>query len=80
MVEFFAKLAEQEDEASAPASSLSWLSTHPTSQERLERLRDRLAGGPPPVPLDFDYAAFREQIRALVADPAAVSDSDPEGE
>jgi beta-barrel assembly-enhancing protease len=80
MIEFFEKLAEREEQASVPTASLAWLSTHPSSQERFERLRARLAGGPPAPALPIDYAAFKEQIRVLVAKSDAVRDSDSEGE
>lgn len=66
MVRFFERLSEREE------GRMEWLSTHPMSHGRAERLKTELAAMPKmsPAPFTFEWAAVRESVGApLSAEP-----------
>lgn len=69
MLTFFALLREKEKKLGAMdtvAGSLSLLSTHPATEERIERIEERIAGLPSrfePVPVDIDLDSIKQWIR-----------------
>jgi predicted Zn-dependent protease len=73
LIEFFEKMRTDEqkklDAASEAAGALDFLSTHPASDERIERLRQKLSAleaGPERrwKELDVDFAGLQERLRA----------------
>lgn len=67
MVSFFQRLAEKDE------GRMEWLSTHPMSQGRAERLKAELAAMPKlsPVPFTFEWGKIRESLGG----PAVASSS-----
>ena len=69
MLSFFEKLHAEEKDLGAPASAqgyLSFLSTHPTTNERIERLQQKLRDleeGSRSDPFGVDFRAFQEALR-----------------
>jgi len=60
MISFFQRLAEKDE------GRMEWLSTHPMSQGRAERLKAELAAMPKlsPVPFTFEWREVRESLGA----------------
>ena len=60
MISFFQRLAEKDE------GRMEWLSTHPMSQGRAERLKAELAAMPKrdPVPFTFEWGKVRESLGA----------------
>jgi predicted Zn-dependent protease len=56
MQRFFDRLAEQSGEVPG------FLSTHPASRERAERIREQVEAQPPPAPLPYDWPAVRADL------------------
>jgi predicted Zn-dependent protease len=58
MISFFQRLSEKD------AGRMEWLSTHPMSQGRAERLKAELAAMPKlaAVPFTFEWAKVRESL------------------
>jgi len=78
MISFFEKLRDEQErllgDAAGVEKSLAFLSTHPTSEERIELLTAKLTQSyPDSEPQTFDLAAFQEKIRQ-------VAPRGPEGE
>jgi Zn-dependent protease with chaperone function len=76
LISFFEKLkADERDQlgsAADAADTLSFLSTHPASQERIERLRRKLeeVRGRRWKALDVDFAGLQERVRQVTSPPA----------
>ncbi len=75
MLTFFEKMRDEEARAGHGAPSLSLLSTHPATAERIERLGVAVRAAPQAPAFNFDYEAFREQVRAAATTDAS---GDPE--
>lgn len=67
-----------EKESAAPGgpkveAALAFLSTHPVTADRRERLAEEIASLPPQAfePLDFDFAGFQERVLAAAPDTRA---------
>lgn len=75
LVSFFEKLRADEREqlgsAADAADTLSFLSTHPASQERVERLQRKLGEvqGRRWKTLDVDFAGIQERVRQVTSQP-----------
>ncbi len=68
MIEFFERLKEEEEKnplASAAGEGLNFMSTHPATRERIDRLRGKLKETDTSAiePVDFDLEAFKNAIR-----------------
>ena len=65
MISFFQRLSEKD------AGRMEWLSTHPMSQDRADRLKAELAAMPKqsPTPFTFEWGKIRESLGASL--PAA---------
>lgn len=66
MIRFFERLSEKDE------GRVEWLSTHPMSRGRAERLKAELMAMPKltPLPFTFDWAAVRESLGApFVSEP-----------
>ncbi len=73
MLRLFARMqaeaAERDGDAASIAENLSFLTTHPATTERIERLERRWNGGDRPAtmaPARFDYSAFQERLRLFL--------------
>jgi predicted Zn-dependent protease len=69
MLSFFEKLRAQEEQDDTVNAQvyLSFLSTHPTTPERIERLSRKLQEIPAAArfsPIDVDFRAFQEALRS----------------
>ncbi len=79
MLSFFETLQEEQEELLGQAAglerSLSFLSTHPATAERIERLTEKLSIAGTTTPTsprrDFDFAAFQDKIRESTAETAS---------
>ncbi len=74
LIDFFERLREEEAEnplASAAGESLSFMSTHPATRERIERLREKLKATDTDAiaPVDFDLGALKRAIRKEQGEP-----------
>jgi predicted Zn-dependent protease len=63
MISFFQRLAEKDE------GRMEWLSTHPMSQGRAERLKAELAAMPKlsPAPFTFEWTKIKESLGVPVA-------------
>ena len=74
MITFFEKLLDQERKAGGagmPGSVMAAVSTHPATQERIDRLRSRLALLPAADyrAIGLNYATFKEQLTLAMRRP-----------
>ncbi len=70
IVSFFQKLLE--DRERQPSVLEQWFSTHPLTEERIERVRSLIDALPPSSPRDFDargYQAFKDRVNQLPPPP-----------
>ena len=72
MIEFFKKMEEEERKspAGAAAGALSWVSTHPATDQRLEALEARWQRLPKKTgfrKIELNYAAFKDSLRARLS-------------
>jgi predicted Zn-dependent protease len=68
MVRFFEKLQRESGERDAVEGTLNFLSTHPTTAERIERLRTRLTEVDRALvtAVDFDFETFQSKLREVL--------------
>jgi predicted Zn-dependent protease len=76
MVRFFDRLAEEEEKGISLPQGLSFLSTHPASLERRQRLQERVESLPDQSwqRVDVDLAVFAAKVEAVGEAPSSASE------